>query len=358
MKLQPKPNPTLSPQQYLDGLIRSRGYSTVSYPVLSSAYHNKPSPLQVASYGVHMVNLVNKGNCEAIEELLKLGLSPNACNAHGESILNHVCRRVEDVRMLDLLLEAGCVIQTSDQNGRTPLHHAFWAVIPNFSMVEKLLERDIRLLYMTDSHGHLPLSYIQKEHWSEWLQFFQTRKDVYWPRTVRSDSSTAPPPLTLWKPHTSMIRDPDHALPIDVAKLVASGKLRIKEAKFLIKTLDHVVADLPFTNMYFDDDEFDDDFDDESSYVDDMSFSSDDEDDDDEESVGDDDLSYHTNHSIDTTSQWNTNSNFDFNNNRNHKNDYNSAGMLDENELDTESWYERNKTLQGLCSPMLRPIEW
>ena len=361
-----KPTPTLSPQQYLDAFIRSRGYSAEQHPVLPCAYHNNPSPLQIASYGVHVVNLINVGNCDALDELMKVGLSPNACNVHGESILNHVCRRVDNVRMLDVLLEAGCVIQTSDQNGRTPLHHACWAVTPNFPMVEKILQRDIRLLYMADSHGNLPLSYIRPEHWSEWLHFFQARREIYWPRTA-SGANSAAPPLAYVKPHARIIRDPDHALPIDLAKMVSSGKLRIKEAKFLMKTFDHVVSDRPFLNLNFEEEEYDHDYDDTSSYLDDFSSSTStyddgDYDDDDEEEGSVDDQSSYNSTDSDTLSESKTTSHSDDDdeddNYDNDSSDSDEQNLEEENELDTESWYERKKKLQALSSPMQRPIEW
>jgi hypothetical protein len=258
--------------------------------------------------------------------------------------------------MLDLLLDAGCVIQTSDQNGRTPLHHACWAVTPNFPMIEKLLNRDIRLLNMADSHGYLPLSYIRQEHWSEWLQFLQARKEIYWPRTVCGDSSAAPP-LTQLKPHSRIIRDPDHALPIDVAKMVANGKLRIKEAKFLMKTLDHVVADHAYTNMDFEDEDYDDEYYDNSSYADDISSSSyyddDDDEEEDEEGSDGDESSHCTTESNDTASESKTSSHDDDNSDCDAPPHY-----VEQYEFDTESWSEMKKTLQGLSSPMLRPIEW
>ena len=210
-------------------------------------------------------------------------------------------------------------------------------------MVERLLEQDVRLLYMADSHGHLPLSYTRQEHWSDWLQFFQERKEVFWARTVNSDTCAAPP-LTHLKPHTRPIRDPDHALPIELVKMVASGTLRIKEAKFLMKTLDHDIVDIPYDHMDFEDEDFDSECDDE----DDSTYDDDSSDSDDEESIISD--------SSDNTTDWNDTAS-ESKTTRDYENSDHES-LEDDDELDTESWYERKKTLRCLSSSMIRPIEW
>ena len=212
--------------------MHSRGYSASKYVTLLSGYYNKPTQLQLASYGVYIVDMIREGNTEAVQEVLKLGLSPNACNIHGESIVHNVCRR-SDIRMLDVLLQAGCDIQVSDDNGRTPLHDACWAPEPNFPLIEKLLERDKQMLYMMDSRGHLPLSYTRKHHWSEWLQFLQSKKDDYWPRGGSICCSSEELGLPFSAPNSRPVRDPDGTLTISLTKMVASGKMKPKEARFM-----------------------------------------------------------------------------------------------------------------------------
>jgi Ankyrin repeats (3 copies) len=214
-------------------MIQSRGYTATKYTTLSSAYYNRPTPLQIASYGVYVIDLIRTANEPGLQQVMELGLSPNACNTHGESILHNICRR-GDVGMFDIVLQAGCAIQVSDDNGRTPLHDACWAATPNFPMVEKLLERDIRLLHMADNHGHLPLSFTRQDHWSEWLQFLESKKDVYWPR-VSSHDKTVPPELTLSMPHSRPIPDPKDSLSLALARMVAESKLTPKEA-YILKT--------------------------------------------------------------------------------------------------------------------------
>ncbi len=244
-------------------MVRTRGYSAATYSTLSSAYRNKPTPYQLASYGVYTIDLIRKSDIDGLKKALELGLSPNACNSHGESILHNVCRRC-DVDVLNVLLQAGCEIQVSDDNGRTPLHDACWAPEPNFPLVEKLLEFDIRLLCMADSHGHLPLSYTRQEHWSQWLQFLQTKKDAYWPRNSGVDC-TAAPTLTTMEPNSKPIPDPENALPLQIATMFAGGKIKPSEVNILKLLEDESSNDDDDDESDCDDDSDDDDEDESDS---------------------------------------------------------------------------------------------
>ena len=247
-------------------MILSRGYSAIKYSTLSSAYYNKPTPLQLASHGIFIADMILYGDMEAVQEILQLGLSPNACNMHGESIVHSVCRR-SDIQMLDVLLQAGCDIQVSDDNGRTPLHDACWAPEPNFALIEKLLERDKNMLYMMDSRGHLPLSHTRKHHWSGWLQFLQSKKDDYWPRVGASSCSMNESALALLEPNSRPVRDPSVTLTLSLTKMVAGGKLKPKEARFMQN--EFVSKQMVLSTLVDDDSESDSEFSDNSDADDD-----------------------------------------------------------------------------------------
>jgi Ankyrin repeats (many copies) len=285
--------------------VKSRGYSATKHATLASAYYNKPTPHQIASYRVYLIDLIRDGNTEAVQEVLGLGLSPNACNQHGESIVHSVCRR-SDVQMLDVLIHAGCDIQISDDCGRTLLHDACWAAEPNFPLVEKLLEKDLRLLYMMDARGNLPLSYTRKIHWSDWLQFLQSKKDVYWPRGNPTGICDAPE-LVLALPNSRPLRNPTISLSLELTRMVAGGKLKPKEAHFMQNYLEGTVVDVCTPN----DDDSDND--------------SDDSDDDDDESIS----SCATNPAAD------------------------HANMDDSWNLD-----EMNEILESLTNPKRAPLAW
>jgi ankyrin repeat protein len=214
-------------------MIRSRGYSTRRFKTLQTAYYNKPTPLQQASYDVHLIEVVKAGDTEHFGSILKSGISPNPCNSYGESILHMICRR-GDAPMLKVLLDNGCVIQVADDYGRTPLHDACWAARPCFEVVELLLERDVRLFHMTDCRGAVPLSYVRKDHWSDWIQFLESKKDFYWKaRDLTIEGEQAAPPLTLQGANTRTLPDPRDSLTCELAAMVASGKMLPEEAEFL-----------------------------------------------------------------------------------------------------------------------------
>jgi len=258
-----EPIPTLSPQAYLDAMIRSRGYSTKHFNTLHTAYSNQPTELQQASYDAYLVDLVRKGDATSFRAVMGSGISLNPCNAHGESLVHMICRRGDAV-FLRILVELGCSIQVSDDYGRTPLHDACWTVKPCFEVVDIILQQDRRLFHMADCRGALPLSYVRHENWAAWLQFLQAKKDVFWPR--RDTSGEEPdPPLTLCGPNSRPIPNPVRHLTPHIAAIVASGKLSPFEAEFFFDA-----------GCEFDDDNHDEDDDDFDDY---SSSNSDDEDD-------------------------------------------------------------------------------
>jgi hypothetical protein len=222
--------PVLSPQAFLDELLESRGYSTKVFETLKTAYHCKPTPLQQASYDVHIIRVVKMKDAETLDAFLKGGLSPNPCNSYGESIVHMVCRR-GDHELLKVLIQNGCNIQVADDYGRTPLHDACWTAEPSFETVKMLLQQDRHLFYLKDSRGSLPLSYVRREQWPAWIEFLEQKKDAYFrPRNMDIDGVESDPILTMFEPNTKQMPDPFHALPVATAALVAQGKISIEAA--------------------------------------------------------------------------------------------------------------------------------
>ena len=113
----------MSPQAYLDVLTNARGYSTRRYRTLQTGYYSKPTAFQQASYNVYLVKLVRANKIDELRSVFQAGISPNPCNAYGESLVHMVARR-GDHELLNMMLECGTSIQVSDDYGRTPLHDA------------------------------------------------------------------------------------------------------------------------------------------------------------------------------------------------------------------------------------------
>jgi hypothetical protein len=223
----------ITPQQYLDNLLESRGYSRKRYKTLGSAYHNDPTKLQLASFDGQIIKMILRRyqDEEALRATLASGISPNACNQYGESLIHKVCRR-GDCGLLDIFVECGADFQISDDAGRTPMHDACWGAKPSFGVIEILMKHDIRMFHLKDKGGYLPLSYVREGSRKNYINFFDSVKDVYWPmRNVTMDGEEQPPPLALQKPNSRRIPDPENALSPEYAKMVASGRLTPEDAQ-------------------------------------------------------------------------------------------------------------------------------
>lgn len=111
-------------------MLEKRGYSTERYFVHESGYYNQPTPLQQLSYHPHIIDLVKSNDTAELTALFTAGLSTNPANAHGEGLINLVCR-IGAVHVLKAMIDSGCDVQVSDDYGRTPLHDACWSPKPN-----------------------------------------------------------------------------------------------------------------------------------------------------------------------------------------------------------------------------------
>jgi Ankyrin repeats (3 copies) len=238
----PPPHPT--PQQFLESQLLKRGYgsSIGEFCSLQTAYYYQPTKLQVASYGARLLNSARLGAKDTLRALLRAGLSPNACNVQGESIIHDVCRRGR-VDSLRILMDFGCDVRIADSNGRTPMHSACWASTLNFKTVELLMQADLNLFFISDANGKLPLSYVHNDRRPAWLAFLKSKMDQYWPTrdenmpddgaAATATSAAAPPSIAAQQHGDRLIEDPSNALTIELASMVADGRLEPDEAEFL-----------------------------------------------------------------------------------------------------------------------------
>lgn len=266
----------VSPQSYCTSLLKTRGYSTTSYRALETSYYNKPTEFQLLSYGLALIEAIKTGNANLLSKLLAVGLSPNACNAHGESIVHMVCRS-GNKDCLQVLLDYGGSVQVADDYGRTPMHEACFSREPRFELVDLILEQDRRLFYIEDSKGALPLSYLHAEQWTAWTKYLMSRKDKFWPdRDVSKQGLEADPPRTLEAPNTRPFPNTKDALPVDLLRMVANKRIDHMEAALLKEDFDDSSSDA-------------DSITDDSSSSFDGGLDSEDEDEDEDESVACDD---------------------------------------------------------------------
>jgi hypothetical protein len=257
-----------SPHEFLESILKSRGYCTKQYPVLQSAFFNQPTPLQLASYDVKLIDLLKRQDEEKIREILSCGVSANACNIHGESLMHKACR-MGFHRILQIFIDFGGEIKISDAQGRTLLHDTCWGARPSFQAFSLLIQREPSLLFMADCRGVCPLDYVRKDHYIFWIDYLECIVDKYWPPV---QSAPLPPAGIHQAAHSRPMPDPENALPLDVASMVASGRLTPKEALFL--AADNIEDDDSCSCSSDDEGSSDDNSDSES---DDDSFSDDDE---------------------------------------------------------------------------------
>ena len=186
--------------------------------------------------------------------MLEAGLSPNACNEHGESLLHMVCRHGK-VDLFRILLAFDVDLQQTDDYGRTPvsnlmngnvtlsashnvlthpllllfqMHDCAWAANPSFEIAKCLLQCDPNFLYLFDARGSLPLSYVTKPLWGEWNTFLANSLDVHFPKeNPRRDEV---PILCGMKPDSRPVPDPKNKIPAQLAKAVAMGEMSPYEA--------------------------------------------------------------------------------------------------------------------------------
>ena len=190
-----------------------------------------PTPLQLASYDVHLLKMIVRDKDEhALREVLSCGISPNACTKHGESLLHKVCKSGNS-SLLQVFLDCGADVQVSDGAGRTLLHNACWGAKPAFKAFELVLQQDVRLIHMMDGSGTLPLANVRDEHHGAWNMFLKTILNKYWPvRDMTKCSAQCPPPLAMEKACSHPAADPDNALSLELAAMVACGRMEPDEA--------------------------------------------------------------------------------------------------------------------------------
>jgi Ankyrin repeats (3 copies) len=119
----------MTPHEYLIRMLAKRGYPTVTVSALTSVHARSPTAQQVQDYTLEVVNAVRGSDMVSLRALQTAGVSMNACNRFGESIL-HMAARMGALEMVEFMVAAtgsevgGLCI--SDDYGRLPLHDACW----------------------------------------------------------------------------------------------------------------------------------------------------------------------------------------------------------------------------------------
>ncbi len=86
---------------------------------------------------------------------------------------------------------------------------------------------------IVDCRGCSPLSYVKKEFWSEWIQFFERVKDRFWMyRDINKDGEEPPPDLVGKPPNTESLKNngimDSWGLRVDDISKIAMGKVDLE----------------------------------------------------------------------------------------------------------------------------------
>ena len=91
---------------------------------------------------------------------------------------------------------------------------------------------------IVDCRGCSPLSYVKKDHWTDWVLFFERVKDRFWMNRDVNVDGEEPPPDLVGKPPNSIVLDKNNAgraggnakydLRLEDISLIAMGKMDVE----------------------------------------------------------------------------------------------------------------------------------
>lgn len=164
----------LKPDEFLRDFLGKKGISVSIIPAKNIPdFFVSLTADAVNGYDMDLVEKVRAEDVDGLRRLWKSGRSMQVSNRFGDSIVHMACRRGSLSVLHFLLNEAHVSCQLCCDNGRTPLHDACWTSMPNFDVVQMLLERCPDLLYISDKRGFTPLNYARNSHWVGWCKFLE-----------------------------------------------------------------------------------------------------------------------------------------------------------------------------------------
>ena len=198
----------------------------------------QPTELQLASYNTKTIALTTGSVALdmlaldlSLRDILSCGISLNACDVHGETLMHKACR-LGHHHVLQVFIDLGAELCVSDAQGRTLLHAACSSPRPSVPTFRLLMLNAPELLFMADCRGACPLEYVQKRQYEFWLDVLQDNEDRLWPEEKDpglSDRASG-------EPNTIPIPTPVNALPCELAQMVASGRMEPDEVLLLLTT--------------------------------------------------------------------------------------------------------------------------
>lgn len=173
------------PDDCLQNILEQQGISMPQYSAeFISSFMLHMAEENYAAYGKGIATAVRSGNLDAVKEHVNSGRTLQCCNKFRESVMHLVCRRGHADMLKYMLDETDVSPCIQDDIGRTPLHELAWTDTPNFEMVKLVLMPSPELLYVKDSRGFTPLSYVGRNNWEKWCEFLESNRDIVGPRKL------------------------------------------------------------------------------------------------------------------------------------------------------------------------------
>lgn len=164
-----------SPEVCLQDLLRG-----LNYRPTSDEYFLEVNATRLNRYFAEVARAVRAQDIAKLRQLQQSGVSFDACNSQGESLVHLACRRRNTDLLKFLIEEANVSLKVRDDWGKSPLHEMAWNGRPRegnfFSAVKLILEKEPELLFAKDKRGSAPLQYVPKDSWNEWCHFLRTSK--------------------------------------------------------------------------------------------------------------------------------------------------------------------------------------
>ena len=128
-----------------------------------------------------IVDAIRSNDVDALRKLHSNGTNLQCANKFGESLIHLACRRSHRDVVSFLIDEAGVSLRVRDDFGRTPFHDACWRGELDLELIDMLLEKEPKLLMLSDKRGHSPLDYTRRGHWAELIPFLLDRASKFQP---------------------------------------------------------------------------------------------------------------------------------------------------------------------------------
>jgi ankyrin repeat protein len=161
----------MSPTLYLSVALKNKGIeSRIDHLSVEQAIYFEP--YREAQIPTEILRAVRRNDLKELRRFEVEKLSQR--NQFGESLMHLVCRLGLN-SVAYLIEEAKLPLNVRDKFGRSPLHNACLAPIPNFENAVLLLKYAPKLVVFEDNKGNTPFDNIPARNHGKWSRFLSEK---------------------------------------------------------------------------------------------------------------------------------------------------------------------------------------